>query len=568
MNLKKFAVEISLSLFGAGLTLSSLLTARVASLPAWPAQLAGRENAVSQIILMLGLLSMAFALHGWLRLKQGKKSWSEGGLGFLRSFPGQAGAGFRGLASWNFMPDDESRWLAPILATGASVYAYFLSQPMRGDEAYTFLNYVNDSLWSMFRYSEPNNHVLHTLLARLSVFLFGAEPAAIRFPAFLAGLGSIALVFYLARALGRVPGAGLLAAAGTATFPFLALYATNARGYTLVVFLLLALGLLGLRFAESPSRPKLLALGFLSAAALLAIPAAILGVAGLYLWIALMLYHNKKEWKWILFEFTFPYGLVGGGLTFLFYLPVILVTGDAASIVANKFVAPIPREETLAQLFPSILQSFDQLTRDIPPLLIFGGLALIIPGWIIALKRKDWGLFWLLPSLFLGGLLITLAQSRLPYARSWVYFIPFTLAVIDYGFAHLIRYLPGFYQRAAKVAVLAGGIFLGSMLVSNNVIAKYPDTSAFPEAAIVAQYLKPILTENDAIHVTTTANVSVHFYFWYYDMPGRDLPRRTETGRTFYIVKKSRYAIEDMTDKPVNKLLDIGDMQLFELIEK
>ncbi len=568
MKLNKFVVEISLALSGACLVLFSLLTARAASLPAWPKQLVGRENAVTQIGLALGLMFISIAFYGWLRLKRGAGSWGEDGLVFFRSLPVQIRAGVRYFVNWNSKPSNESRLLVPILITGASVYTYFLSQPMRGDEAYTFLNYVNGNIWSMFRYNEPNNHILNTMLSRLSVFLFGAEPAIIRFPAFLAGIGSIALAFYLARALGRIPGTGILAAAGTATFPYLVLYATNARGYTLVVFLLLTLALCGLQFAASPSRLKLLTLGFLSAAALLAIPSALLGVAGLYLWIAFLLYQNKKDWKWILFEFTVPYGLISGGLTFLFYLPVILVTGDVTSITLNKFVAPIPREQWLGNSFQSILAVFSQITRDIPLAMLLGGFALLISGGVFSFKRKDWRVFFLLPFLLLGGFLVVFAQSRPPYARSWIYFIPFTLAVMDYGFAHLIRYIPCFYQRAAKTVVLAGSIVFGLTLISNNVIAKYTDTSAFPESPIVAQYLKPILTENDAIHVTTTANVSVHFYFWYYDMPGRDLPRQTETGRTFYIVKKSRYSIEDLTDKPVYKLLDIGDMQIFELIKK
>lgn len=568
MSLKKPFVEISLALLGLGLVWFSTLVERLARLPAWPVQIVGRETAVFQIVLWLGLLSIAFSLYGWLRLKQRKTNWGQAGADFLATLPKQIQSGVCQFTRWHSVPANEVKWLILILPTGASLYAYFLSQPMRGDEAYTFLNYVNGSTWSLFLYNEPNNHVLHTILARFTVFLFGAEPAAIRLPAFLAGVGSIVLVFYLARALGRAPGAGVLAAMGAATFPFLALYATNARGYTLIVFLLLALGLAGLRFAESPSPLKLLLLAFLSAASLLTIPSALLGVAGLSIWIVFLLFRDKKDWKWILFEFAFPYSLFIAGLTFLFYLPVVLITGNMNAILTNKFVTPVPREQLIGALLQSIPHAFHQMTRDIPFVLIFGGLALSIAGWMFSLKRKDLALFSLFPSLLLGGLLVVLIQSRPPYARSWIYLIPFFLIVTDYGFVHLIRYVPAFYQRAAQTAILTGGILFGLVLALNNVIARYPDTSAFPEAPIVAQYLKPILTENDAIHVTETANVSVHFYFWYYNMPGRNLPRQTETGRTFYIVKKSRYSIADLTNQPVQKLLDIGDMQLFERIKE
>lgn len=550
-------------LFGLGLAAFSLSIDHLDSLPAWPAPLLGRQTALSQILLGLGAFLVAFALYGWLRMKQGKPGWGEAVPGLCGSVVAQVRQGFRQPPAL----DEERKWLMPILAIGASLYAFFLSQPMRGDEAYTFLNYVNGSLWDMFRYNEPNNHVLHTLLVKLSVLLFGGEPTAIRLPAFLAGVASIALAFYLARAITRLPAAGILAAMATAVFPFLALYAANARGYTLLVALLLALALTSVHFAELPSPLKLFGLAFFSAASLLAIPSALLGLAGLFPWMLLLLFQARRGIRWIFFDFILPYGLLTAGLTFLFYLPVILVMGDANAILSNRFVTPFPFDLFWEKFPLSIPPAFEQMTRDIPFFLGWGGFALLIAAWGFAARKRDWPLIALLPILLAAGTLVVMMQRRLPYARSWIYLIPLTLVVIDYGFAHLMRYIPTLYQSAVKVVVLVGGIFFALSLASHNVIARYPDTSAFPEAPLAAQYLKPILTENDAIHVTDTANVPLHFYFWYYDMPGRGLPRKTETGRTFYIVKKSRYSIESLTDQPTQKLLDIGDLQIFELVK-
>jgi hypothetical protein len=48
---------------------------------------------------------------------------------------------------------DAAVWLVLISAVGAAVRSYFLAQPIRYDEAYTFLNFVNSSLSDMFWYS-------------------------------------------------------------------------------------------------------------------------------------------------------------------------------------------------------------------------------------------------------------------------------------------------------------------------------------------------------------------------------------------------------------------------------
>jgi hypothetical protein len=102
-------------------------------------------------------------------------------------------------------------------------------------------------------------------------------------------------------------------------------------------------------------------------------------------------------------------------------------------------------------------------------------------------------------------------------------------------------------------------------LASGNVITKYPDTSAFPEAPIAAQFLKSVLAKGDAVRVTNTADWSVYYYFWYYGIPYSPDEKQADAGKTFIIVKKSRYSLEDMTDKPAVKLLDFEDLALYQV---
>lgn len=89
-------------------------------------------------------------------------------------------------------------------------------------------------------YPNDNNHPLYSILAAVSVRAFGESPAALRLPAALFGVLSIAALYVLARRLGSrrvaLVSSAVLALAGSHVF-----FSQNARGYTgLLFFALLA----------------------------------------------------------------------------------------------------------------------------------------------------------------------------------------------------------------------------------------------------------------------------------------------------------------------------------------
>ena len=104
----------------------------------------------------------------------------------------------------------------------------------------------------------------------------------------------------------------------------------------------------------------------------------------------------------------------------------------------------------------------------------------------------------------------------------------------------------------------------GVFLISTNTIASYPDTGSFPEAPIVADYLKPIVDEDDRVYARPPADWPTFFYLWYYDVAESEAGKDVASGTAFLVVKKSRYSVHDMTQGPVIKLLELGDMQLYQ----
>ena len=115
---------------------------------------------------------------------------------------------------------------------------------MRVDEAAAWLFYSSKSaLYALVSYTLPNNHVFHSMLVSVSTFIFGNHPWAIRLPAFVAGVAMIPMSYVAAKRF-YGEGAGLITAAFVASSSVLVEFSTNARGYTLVAAIFLALILL------------------------------------------------------------------------------------------------------------------------------------------------------------------------------------------------------------------------------------------------------------------------------------------------------------------------------------
>jgi uncharacterized membrane protein len=127
--------------------------------------------------------------------------------------------------------------VALVLAASIAPRVANLGNILLYDEAVTYLNYT-DSPWAALTvYDRPNNHLLHSLLVYFSTQLFGSSEVAIRLPAFLASILGLWAVYRLAaRLFNRDVALWALALAGLS--PWLMEYSYNARGYTLVVWLL------------------------------------------------------------------------------------------------------------------------------------------------------------------------------------------------------------------------------------------------------------------------------------------------------------------------------------------
>ena len=141
--------------------------------------------------------------------------------------------------------------LAVVLA-GVVLAALNLDIPLRGDESTNIINDATQPLSvAVSRYSTANNHVLHTLLVWVAHQIGGWNRVVLRMPAFLSFCIVLPMLWrFVRQEYGST--AALFATALVGASPFFIEYATNARGYTLMLLLFTSALLCGRRLVLSP----------------------------------------------------------------------------------------------------------------------------------------------------------------------------------------------------------------------------------------------------------------------------------------------------------------------------
>jgi len=241
------------------------------------------------------------------------------------------------------------------------------------DEILTYINYANLPFKTIITtFDSENQHFLFSLLSRLSLLIFGESIWALRLPAILFGVASIAALYLLGREVANTREALLASALMTFSYHHI-WFSQNARGYTGMLFwtllsswfLLLSLkqGKLHNWFFYALSA----ALGVYTHLTMLFV---IFGQFVVYLLQILKL--RKEPWsgRWVgLFM-----GFGGAALfTLLFYSPVIPqlshTIGGTESSVVTAWKNPI---WTLMEILQGLQIGFSSGLVAIAALLVFG----------------------------------------------------------------------------------------------------------------------------------------------------------------------------------------------------
>jgi len=431
-----------------------------------------------------------------------------------------------------------SRWegagLALALAAAAYARLALIRAPIRYDEAYTFMAFAVRPAWSILSdYSLPNNHILHTLLVRAAYLAFGGELWAIRLPAFLAGLATVAAAYLAARLFyGRR--AALLAAGLAAVWPYLVHYGADARGYSLVGLLTLLIFTLGAYLLERGSLLAWLLVALFSALGLFTIPVMAYPIGVLYTWLLLSALPGGRARFMRLLAGCFFSGLLTMALSGLLYAPVLIFSGPRA-LFANTFV----RSYSLGQFFE--LQGvwlrgiYDSWSLGLPPLL-FG---LAAAGWAaVLLLQPRISRFRLNPAwaaLLFFAAVLPLQRPEM-VAKIFFFLVPLLLLGSAAGWAALLVRLPG--PRLVQPVLLGlalAGLAWGAALQARPSLP-YLLHGEMGDIEQVAIYLAGRVQPGEAVLAGYPIDPQVWYYGYRYGL-AQEYFRAQEYRRAFVLVQ-------------------------------
>jgi len=458
-------------------------------------------------------------------------------------------------------------WLMVILLMGILIRVDYLQDPIRADEAYSVIKYVDADLSKLFYYDMPNNHVLHNIFVKISTTILGVNLASVRLPALISGLCVILLTYHFSRLLGQ---SGLFASLAISIYPYLIFFSINSRGYSLLICLSIWLVIYGIGFAKrGPSFRGSLNLSIISALGMLTMPSMLFMIGGAVIWMLIFLKSSGYSFKIICSEYLIPYGMFTGLLTVLFYTPVIFHTNGAENLIMNRTVLRDPWQKFLAELPFHLKGTYVDFVRDIHPVTIIIVGMLCIFGLVYLRSGKGTRtLLYLIPSLVGGSLVILLAFSKIPFPRTWIFLIPFFIILADAGFSFLIDHLSNLTRIIFISGFMLGGFFIFYNLIKTDSISEYRDTGYFPEAEMAAHYLKENTTEDDRVFFGAPTTWPTHYYMIRNEVPTKFYDIKGFSYRNvYYIVQKSEYSILQMTEDPVRLVFEHKDLLVYQLVK-
>jgi hypothetical protein len=342
----------------------------------------------------------------------------------------------------NLAPKEFSLWRWALFALFCGTFVLNVyrasTQSLTVDEAFTYNNFVSPPAYEAFAHYDANNHVLNTLLCRLSVWLFGVSELTLRLPSLFGGAVYLLAVLWLSE---WMFGAGLRAIVSFAALsanPIVLDYLSAARGYSLGLgFEFVAAGLVVIRLSGGRLvAPRLLNAAFgialaLSAAGNLVFAIPNLVLLLLFLFLLARSTSGLRLWSATLLEIALP-GLIVFGV--LMYFP--LTHANVSNFYIGEASFSRSAEILLVRSFNHASVRWAEhlelpIARMAAPA-ILGSLLLLT---ILLAARKTpwpdnrWPVLLIFPATFVGTLATLVALHLLfgfpfPYERTGLYFIP------------------------------------------------------------------------------------------------------------------------------------------------
>ncbi len=453
-----------------------------------------------------------------------------------------------------------SCFLFILTVLGISLRIHFVDQPIRYDEAFTFLTYASRPFYvAVSFYSEPNNHVFHTLLVHISYSLFGDQLWSIRLPAFVSGTLAIP-ASYLAATLLYDRRAGIVSACLVAVSSILIEYSTNARGHSLVALFALVILILAVYLKDRQNWVAWSLFVVVSAAGLYTVPSMLFPLGGIFAWMVVS--NFVRDLRAPILRQVMIAGVVIVLLTALLYAPIFVVTG-IDSVMANRDTVPHVWTEFWSLAPEAVRAIWDSLTRDVPHIVTL----ILTAGFLTALVWHRSISAHRVPVILvvLGWCLLVVLVRRpggMVFPRNWLFLVPLILMTSGAGVAFCF----GWLERRLKtksVWLLLGAVgvmfgFLGNFVIESGSIFVSKQTGTLMDAEKIAMELSQRLEQGDVIVAQVPSDFPLIYYFKKRDLPIEHFDVENAESRMFVVVNHiwSQTLEGVLTHAPLPKSID------------
>ncbi len=419
----------------------------------------------------------------------------------------------------------ETFTLAGILVFSAAARLMLINRPIEYDEAYTFTEFARYPFrYIVSTYYVPNNQVLNTILMRISYLLFGDQLWQLRLPTFFASLLIVVCVFLLGRSLYKSK-VGMTAAVIVAFIPIMVLRSVSARGYIIVTLITL----IGFLAADYVIRNKNIfawilliiacAIGFYT------IPVMIFPCGLVFVWLFMAGFTKEIHKEYSSFLDWLKYLVCAGFsiliLTLILYSPILLTNNLRQIYLNNRVLQPGSLTNFIAS-FPATFQGLlMEWQTGIGALIVFFLLAGLVLSFLFHQKDSKYRLS--LQLVFIIYIIfMVLIERPYPITRIWLWVIPL-LAIwcasgIVGGLQWITRRWPTRNILPTILAIMLFGFILNGMYQSYGMSVLYPSAED-PVAEKVTLFLKPLLTKDDYVAVSTCSDARYWYYFQHYGIP-------------------------------------------------
>lgn len=396
--------------------------------------------------------------------------------------------------------------LAALVLGGFLLRFHFLFDPIGFDESDSIMSYgARPLIVGLSWYSQPNNHIFHTLWVHFCWMLFGSWEWAIRLPALVAGLVLIPVSYAMGKQF-YDRRTGLIAAALVTSAPWMVLYSVESRGYTIVCVLtcLLLIASRSLLRRDDWSIwfcwTAAIALGFYT------IPTFLFPASGAALWLVCGAMDLKPDARG---TFLLRLGISTGLsalLTALLYMPVLLVMGTAP-LFSNPYVLPRGLNYVFSNGPKSLGDLGHYLTGDYPGA-ITALLGLCLAAGLAFRFRGNGYRLPLLLAIIPMGLLLVFARRVVPYTRVWTYLTPILAVSTAAGLTYLLGRMSASLRVWAALSLFLAAL-LGYFVWRGNTV---PSRSSHPGVENIAVWLQANLRPGDVVTTERTALAPLTYY--------------------------------------------------------